>query len=156
MRALEEIEVSDPSELEAAGAKARAAVALLTAQKAKLVDELKARRQLIVLLAGSVQRQHEQVCARAQRRAAMPKGLRCGSCRVHVWEERGKRLSTGNMRHMLTRCACGCAPVSQCTRLDEALRGCEAMLGTASQAEEQVATMAEQMASISAMASEQL
>ena len=73
---------------------------LLTAQKTKIVDELKARRQLIVLLAGSVQRQHDQ-----------------------------------------------------CAVLDEALKGCEAMLGTARQAEEQVGAMAEQMASISAMAS---
>ena len=101
MRTLEALEVSDPSELGSVGATAASAITLLTAQKGKIVDELRARRQLIVLLAASVERQNEQ-----------------------------------------------------CDALDEALRGCEALLATAHQAQEQVKSMAAEMASISAMAAE--
>ena len=61
MRALEDVEVSEPSELSAASAKATAAIALLDSQKAKIREELQARRQLILLLAASVERQNEQV-----------------------------------------------------------------------------------------------
>ena len=64
--ALEAVEVADPSELSAAGARTAAAIELLASQKAKIMEELDARRKLIVLLANSVERQHEQVCARAR------------------------------------------------------------------------------------------
>ena len=52
--------VSDPSELDSASAKTEAATSLLTAHKAKIADELRARRQLILLLASSVERQQAQ------------------------------------------------------------------------------------------------
>jgi hypothetical protein len=82
MSALQEVDVSEPSELGAVGAKAGAAIALLTAQRCKIVEELAARRRLIMLLAASVERQNEQVqhaphthaarardCSRAQARS---------------------------------------------------------------------------------------
>ena len=103
MRPLENLEVSDPSELGAIGQKAAAAIELLTDQKSRVEEELASRRKLILLLAASVERQNEQ-----------------------------------------------------CERLEEARKGCEAMLAVASAAEGQVAAMADQMASISAMAAEQL
>ena len=102
-RALEEVEVLEPTELNAAAERAAGAIGLLTSQKTKIVEELDARRKLIVLLANSVERQNEQ-----------------------------------------------------CQRLEEALAGCDGMLVMARQAEEQVASMAESMADISAMATENM
>ena len=58
--ALEDVEVSDPSMIEETKAKASEAIALLSSQRARLVEEMEARRQLILLLAGSVERQNEQ------------------------------------------------------------------------------------------------
>jgi len=47
---------------EAVAAKASAATQLLSAHRAKIAEELAARRKLILLLAGSIESQHEQ-CA---------------------------------------------------------------------------------------------
>ena len=47
---------------EAVAAKASAATQLLNAHRAKIAEELAARRKLILLLAGSIESQHEQ-CA---------------------------------------------------------------------------------------------
>ena len=58
--ALEDVEVSDPSMIEETKAKASEAITLLSSQRARLVEEMEARRQLILLLAGSVERQNEQ------------------------------------------------------------------------------------------------
>ena len=96
-------QVSEPSELKAVGARAQAAIAMLTSQRSRIADELSARRGLIMLLSASVERQNEQS-----------------------------------------------------ERLEEALRSCESLLAKARGAEEQVSSMAAQMASISAMASEAL
>lgn len=60
MAALEDFEISDPSELGPAKEKTSAALKLLTAQQDKLKEELLARRKFIMLLASSVERQHEQ------------------------------------------------------------------------------------------------
>jgi hypothetical protein len=60
MAALEDMEIGDPSELGPAKTKAAAALKLLTEQQAKIKEELLARRQFIMLLASSVERQHEQ------------------------------------------------------------------------------------------------
>lgn len=61
MAALEEVEMAEPAELSAVRTKAGAALALLNTQKGKVLEELVARRKLIMLLAASVERQHEQV-----------------------------------------------------------------------------------------------
>jgi hypothetical protein len=57
---LASVEMSEPSELGPLREKAEGATALLGAQRSKLVEELRARRQLILLLSSSVERQNEQ------------------------------------------------------------------------------------------------
>ena len=65
MKSLEEVSVGDPSELRAMGEKAAGAVALLSSHKQRLSDELRSRRQLLLLLASSVERQNQQCDALA-------------------------------------------------------------------------------------------
>jgi len=53
-------ELSQPAQAEAVAAKAAAASQLLSAHKAKIADELAARRKLILMLASSIESQHGQ------------------------------------------------------------------------------------------------
>ena len=58
-------QVSEPSQLKAVGARAEAAIAMLSSQRDRIADELSSRRGLIMLLSASVERQNEQ-CERLE------------------------------------------------------------------------------------------
>ena len=60
MNSLEDLELSDPSEIGEVRAKSDAALQLLASQKARIEAELKSRQQLILLLSRSVEQQNAQ------------------------------------------------------------------------------------------------